>query len=324
MTGDPFKPVSTGSPATPNARWHNAVTEATLAYQRNKAQVSGGPAPIRSPEGLVYARNDSGQDLNRFDVVGIKGTLYGPPDMVAVQNGDPDALALLAEFQNNTAITVELAVPGITDYHGMFGICYEPIADGAIGRVCISGMMPVLIQVFTPSDQFADYDNGTTLISQAVATLGCAEILNELAPIVGSAPNPQWCFVRFPVGGETKYPIFPVNVFVDGGADAVTPADMPTYTYSVYLYGEIPGPTTLLASGVSPSQQRPTGSTLPAVIGLAFFDWHFSLPTVNGNLILQWCDESPAAWGGVTGSFQTGDIPPMTVTVVDGKITSIA
>lgn len=79
--------------------------------------------------------------------------------------------------------------------------------------------------------------------------------------------------------------LFPVELATDGGADgdAENPASY-TYTVTDYFTGDS------LGTGVSPSHQRPNGSTLAALTGDAFWD--------GETLILWRTDEVPVLFVG--------------------------
>lgn len=153
------------------------------------AHLRGAPPPMglgdRAPtEGIVPVRNDSGNDVDRFGVLGMDG-------VIVTQDDNED------EFYNRPTLTG--VTPGLA-HPGRFIILQEPAADGEIVRGMIAGVTPVLINVVDEGDRYADVEDdpdyaGVRLKS---ALSGVARILWK-----ESGTAEKWAYLQFPVAGPT-------------------------------------------------------------------------------------------------------------------------
>lgn len=133
MTGDAFKKVSPGQPLSIPAAAYNAFIDAALAYKQSQlSQAKGG---LSGAQPNVLVRNESGQNVPRFGVLGI----YDPVILPAVN---------AQEFQNRIALRGGVPQPGRA-----FCISQEPIAAGAIGRCLVSGPTPVKVSIYDPDPE---------------------------------------------------------------------------------------------------------------------------------------------------------------------------
>jgi len=122
-----------------------------------------GQAPPRaaSSQTAVLIRNDSGADVARFGVLGIDAPLIA-------------ADAELAEFQ--TAVRLAGVTPSETAHQGAFAIALEPIANGAIARAVVDGVVQCQVSMTAEGDPFAEVKDAdaTQLVS---GPTGSARIL---------------------------------------------------------------------------------------------------------------------------------------------------
>ncbi len=107
--------VRSGDPLRIPAAAYNAFVDAAHVTGRINADV-GRPAASQGHESHVLVRNESGEDLPRFGVLGIVGPILEPGD----------------DFKRRTAV-VGAAITVGDDYVGRFVVAREPIAPGRIG-----------------------------------------------------------------------------------------------------------------------------------------------------------------------------------------------
>jgi len=97
--------------------------------------------------GVFNGRNDVEFPLDIFSVVGINGPLIAP-----TYNEQ--------EFKNKASL--KLTVPEAPAHDNKFAVTLEPCPAGSICKVCVCGMVPVLLDVVNESDEFATIDDGAT------------------------------------------------------------------------------------------------------------------------------------------------------------------
>jgi len=97
--------------------------------------------------GVFNGRNDLEFSLDIFSVVGINGPLIAP-----TYNEQ--------EFKNKSSL--KLTVPETPAHDNKFAITLEPCPAGSICKVCVCGMVPVLLDVVNESDEFASIDDSVT------------------------------------------------------------------------------------------------------------------------------------------------------------------
>lgn len=125
---------------------------------------------------IVLVKNDSGEDVPRFGVLGIDGVIFTADDN-------------LLEFQARVAFTG--ITPAEADHAGKFVICLDPIADGKIGRAWVSGVCHVQVDFTDAGHKFCDV-KGTDRTKLASSTTGSARILYR----DGTGTGTKWCVVR--------------------------------------------------------------------------------------------------------------------------------
>lgn len=133
--GDRFRPSATA--------W-NAAMDATEDYLRRRpGAVVGSIVDNRSQ--LVYVRNDTGEDLDQFSVVGVQGAVISPSENQADFTANPYLVGV---------------VP--TSRHvGNFAITQEPIPDGKFGRAIVAGWSHAWLKPASSGD-YAEVISGDT------------------------------------------------------------------------------------------------------------------------------------------------------------------
>jgi len=145
MTGH-LRKVRTGDPLRIPARAYNAFVDAAHVAQRINADVDNDPAfpGAGVHERLVLVRNESGQDLPRFGILGIDRPIIEPG-----AEGNDD------EFKRRAAL-IGAAISTSDEYIGRFVVAREPIAAGRIGWAVIRGVTPAMINIVSDEHTHAD------------------------------------------------------------------------------------------------------------------------------------------------------------------------
>lgn len=115
----------------------NAITQAARDYYQQNHSPQPSPAPGRSAAkaDLALVKNDTGQDLDRWAVLGIAGPLIEPHDNDR-------------EFQRRIALRGVLPEPNVHD--DRYVVLHEPLRAGAIGRAHLTGALN--LRVWATSD----------------------------------------------------------------------------------------------------------------------------------------------------------------------------
>jgi hypothetical protein len=244
MAGDYLNHVAAGAPLRFSTRRENLISEVARNFQRNRKPIGADPTAIYSPDQLVWVRNDSGDDAQEYDVLGISGMGIGPTDNLNNFKWTRPVL---------TAVT-----PTQASHFGKFVIPFEPIADGKVGRAFIAGACVAYIDMKAAGDRYADVTDGDSdhLTS---GDIGAAEIL-----WAASGTGIQWAFVRL---GHLNTGLFEVSLASDGGATGSKTATA-TWTYTAKsLSGGITYGTHL-----TPKRPRRNGTDTAATLGAGYFD----------------------------------------------------
>ncbi len=183
MSGDKFAKQQAGQPLEiPAATW-NAMLDAARAHvdQQHDQSVQDN-AWFRSGD-LIKVRNQSGQDLDRFAVLGLQSPIIQPADK-------------LREFKNQVAINGVLPAG---ESFGRFCILLDPLKNDKIGRAWVSGVCPVQIEVEQDWHRYADISPGSASELKSKPD-GGAEILWR-EPGTGV----KWAVVRLSNAHRTRY-----------------------------------------------------------------------------------------------------------------------
>lgn len=217
MSGDAYRRAQSGQPVQFSAAAWNACLDAAQAHKNGAAnQLAGDSGQFRQAD-IVLVKNDSGEDVPRFGVLGIDGVIFTADDN-------------LLEFQARVAFTG--VTPAEADHAGKFVICLDPIADGKIGRAWVSGVCAAKVNIASPAHRFADVlaGNVTTLRS---CDSGTARIMYR-----EGTSGDQWCVVRMSDGasrirvGKTttawaKNTLATIEIYEDGSPPSETADDPP-------------------------------------------------------------------------------------------------
>jgi hypothetical protein len=122
-------------------KMYNETVE-MLAWWR-KQQRSTGSQVIRSTKqaGIVWVQNDSGEDLDQFDVLGLDIPLISPDDN-------------LPEFSKQ--VTFSGIMPDSDEHRGRFCVLQQPLGVDKIGRAVVSGVTPARVYINDTADEYAD------------------------------------------------------------------------------------------------------------------------------------------------------------------------
>jgi hypothetical protein len=160
---DPFRKVRTGDPLRIPAAAYNAFIDAAHLARRIDPDALRAPPLTAAQEHLVLVRNDSGEDLPRFGILGIARPIVEPGT-----EGNED------EFKRRAAV-IGAAITATDEYVGRFVVAREPIASGRIGLAVVRGVTAAMVNVTDNEHGHADtYPNEQLLRS---GFTGAARIL---------------------------------------------------------------------------------------------------------------------------------------------------
>ena len=281
---DILQKVKPGAPPRIPARTFNAFVDAAIDHQ-HRQRSSQTTAPPRSMAGdaspnagnVVLIRNDSGQDRQRFEILGIDAPVFLPADH-------------LEEFQRQIALAC--VVPVLDEHADRFVILSEPVRAGAIGRAWAGGVCPVQVAVDDETFMFAELQDGDATALKA-ASSGPITIL-----WIDAGTGIKWAIVRF--GSAPAAGLVPVKVWRDGGTTDGSKTQQCNRTYRVRTI-DATGPSTggaLLGTNLAPKKRRPVRGKLsvPSNLGAGetgtgyFNGPDFVLYDANETLDVEACD----------------------------------
>lgn len=143
--GDSLKKVQTGDPLRIPAETFNTFIDAARDFKARRQSAVRDPAFDFRQTGIIPVKNASGEDRERFDVLGIERPIFTPAEN-------------LQSFQNQVAVVG--VTPSEDEHIGRFVILLEPLRNGTIGRGCISGVCPVRLNVLDEEHDWADVEDG--------------------------------------------------------------------------------------------------------------------------------------------------------------------
>ncbi len=160
MSGDPFRRVAAGQACEPTAAAWNAMLDALDFIKQLKSKGGGLNTERKNPLRLPI-KNDSGEDRDQYDILGIDDILITPAD-----NED--------EFKAYPA----LKGVAVEDGHvGKFAVLQEPVKKdvGDLPKAVVHGLTICRID-YTPGDEFADAKPGDCTQLKSGSS-GAAQIL---------------------------------------------------------------------------------------------------------------------------------------------------
>ena len=193
-----LKKVQSGDKLKIPASTYNAFIDAAQAVKDNNNFLSA--TNKNSDSRKVIVQNNSGGNLDKFEILGISAPYVTPTDNET-------------DFQNR--ITIVGITPDIDDHKGKFIVLQEPIPNGKIGRGIISGETIVKVNVSDEDHKFAKIEDGESGYL-ASGTSGSARILWK-----ESGTGTVWAYVR--LGDSEPAVLFgTVSSPPDSGAANVT------------------------------------------------------------------------------------------------------
>ena len=260
MSGDVFKPITSGDVLRPSARVWNRLME--LCRRGDDISPGNNSRIITAP--TIPVRNDTTSGISRWQILGIDGPVITPTDNES-------------EFAHR--IILSAVAPVAPDHEGRFVIAAGAIPAGGVGQAYMSGICLVKVNV-TDEDTERHCAEIIDLDSAKLAAVhrGSAEILWR-----EGSTGEQWAIVR--LGPRQPAVTFAVELEQVGGTqgDDTTAA---SWTYDVYDAAS----WELLASAVDPTAlrhgwQRPSvGQMIAATNGTAHWD-------IDDELVLDWINE---------------------------------
>jgi len=209
VAGDDLKKAVKGEALRIPAAAYNAFVDAAN-YHRSRALGQSAEAGGRGAQsGIVFVRNRSAADQDRFAVLALGDAVISPQDNEL-------------EFQSKVALDVREAADG--DHEMKYAVLQEPVKKDGLGRGMVFGVTPVHLDVQDEYDDYASFEAGETGCLKT-ASAGTARILWKEA-----GTGRKWGVVHFPVddGLRLKVTNGSGETIPEGGAMALTGADPET------------------------------------------------------------------------------------------------
>jgi len=140
---DHMKKVQSGDPLVIPAQAYNAFVDAAKDFQQRTRHVGQQATPGYRSASIVLVKNESGEDRDRFDVLGL-----GEPVILPDAGGSSEQT-----FKNAVALRGEM--PDVTLHEGKFAILSEPLAAGAIGRAYLAGVTATRLRLEDSAQEVA-------------------------------------------------------------------------------------------------------------------------------------------------------------------------
>lgn len=169
--------VSHREPFQPRAADWNSFIDAAEDYKRRSGgRPSGIDTPLITPSNtLIYVRNDSGDDRDQYEILGIDEPVILPDDnLFAFQQG-PCFKGL---------------EPTTADHFSKFAVLQQALKQDEIGIALLYGMTPVLVDAGIDAEQYADVKN-TDCTKLQGRPFGAARIVWK-----DSGNGDQWAWVH--------------------------------------------------------------------------------------------------------------------------------
>jgi len=140
---DHMKKVQSGDPLVVPAQAYNAFIDAAKDFRQRTQHLGQTATPGYRSAGIVLVKNESGDDRQRFDILGLGDPIFLPDAGAAAEQSFKNAVALRGEM------------PDATLHEGKFVILAEPLAAGAIGRAYLAGVTAVRLRLEDSAQQVA-------------------------------------------------------------------------------------------------------------------------------------------------------------------------
>jgi len=133
--GDSMMKVQSGNPLVIPAQAYNAFIDAAKDFQQRTRHLGQTATPGYRSAGIVLIKNESGDDRQRFDVLGLGDPIFLPDAGAAAEQSFKNAVAFRGDLPDETLHT------------GRFVILAEPLAAGAIGQALLCGITPARVRI---------------------------------------------------------------------------------------------------------------------------------------------------------------------------------
>lgn len=135
---DPYKKVQPGDRLTiPAQAWNRVLDSVSIPVQTGGELAGLQPAP-----NTVLIKNSSGQDKQRFELLGVTGPLVNPHESPTHESDFLRRPALVGVTVNAT-------------HFERFVVCLEPIKNNAVGVAAVSGVFPCRVELRSVQHRFA-------------------------------------------------------------------------------------------------------------------------------------------------------------------------
>ena len=203
---DTFKKVRDGEKLKIPARTYNAMVDAAADYINRKNNLTTGSGNTL-PANMVYVKNESGVNVDRFCVLGIEG--------MEITGTNPSFLSSPVIFTGG--------LPQLPRHsNGRFVVTAEPIKTDAVGRAYISGCVPMIIYMPNAYDdrynRFAEINNNdpTKMKTSISASSTKVMFLDYFGGRINSTQ--YWAVIQL---GATENPIRRARCIENAGDTAV-------------------------------------------------------------------------------------------------------
>ena len=140
--GDETRRLSPGDRWRPTASVLNGYQDAADYVESIKRSGGAIPGAGAGPQPAVMTvRNDSGDDCERFAVLGIDRPIFLPDDSI-------DAFT--------SRVAVSGVEPTVEDHRGRFVVLLRPLAKGEMGPAAVAGAVQVRVYVNSRHDRCCD------------------------------------------------------------------------------------------------------------------------------------------------------------------------
>jgi len=195
LAGEPF--------VAPASTW-NAFIDAAQDFKNRTADIGRQPVAGFRSSGIITVKNESGAARRQFDVLGLDEPIFLPG------GGSSDAAE--KSFRNFVAFRGQM--PSKNEHVGKFVVLIEPLAAGAVGKGCVSGVCQVRVNVTDVDHEFAELADGKADVLESGDT-GSAKILWK-----EDGTGQKWAVVH--LGASASVVAIYARITSSGGGDGGT------------------------------------------------------------------------------------------------------
>jgi hypothetical protein len=181
---NPFRKLKPGDTDLSHEAW-NAFIDLAVRSRQGRQNVDSAEIASETDPAVIKVKNNTGDKLPRFSVVGFDDVLISPSDH---EDGFTERVALSGR------------VPQLPDDAGRFAITLEQTDDGEITYAIVVGAAMVKVDVGDEADTFAEAVDGDVSKLESTAEGTATQILWK-----ESGTGLKWAVVRLIGGaGETE------------------------------------------------------------------------------------------------------------------------